>query len=125
VAHGLKKGQSLVLVKDAYLYCYLGKDYSIIPTTGYSFSVQEFQRNPELGIIDKQAKIFVDRVIPKGTMVQLTDIRWTSDWNTGGLNNYYGRILSGAAASDKEVMITHILFKHWSERTDDYAIPTK
>ncbi len=109
VTHGFNKGDVFQLKKDLFLYCYMEDHYTILDPVGFDFSIEEFKEDPSVGVVDAEYKIYVSKIIPKGTKVIFTDIERSYHWNGGNFDYLQrGKFLDKAIFS-KQVGIHRII----------------
>ena len=81
ITRGFAKGTRFEILKDSFLYRYYD-EYSLVPESYTSFSIEDFQMNPDLGSNpDSTAKY--EKVIPKGAIIRFTKIRFKNDYLIG------------------------------------------
>lgn len=116
---GFSKGTVFELVSDAFLYRYLD-EYSLMPEDSFDFTIREFNAAPAIGHVDQKDKIYVIKVIPAGTKIKFTSIRWQNDWNTGGDYLQYA-IFSDSSIFSGEVSFGRMLCGPYGVTpTDEY-----
>lgn len=104
-----KKGRAAVyeLKQDIYLYRYC-REYQLASPVGTPFTMEEFRRNPDIGVIDKEANIGYVAIVPKGTKIMLTGSKKTFHWTNGCWESSpCGKILSEDFSRYGTVVITY------------------
>ena len=122
IAFDLKKGDVFKLEEDVYLYIYNNADLSLLPKDDFiiNFTIDEFKTDPRVGIINESRNCYVSEIIPKGTLIEFTDIGSRFNWNSGKSYIYKGKIISEGFESNNELSIGHLLLKYGKNRTDEY-----
>jgi hypothetical protein len=108
LSHGVDKGTVFELRHDSFLYCYLGDEFSLVPPDTFDFTTKEFASDPSLGVIDREHKIYVVKVIPAGSQIRFERISHKSDWITSGYYVQYASFLD-TKIFDEKVSIGNML----------------
>lgn len=94
------------LTQDVYLYCYCGKYHLVEPPRFAEFTMEQFKRDPSVGVIDKESNIAYIAIVPKGTRVQYTGTGKYFHWANGCWQHYpYGKILGDQFSRYRKVSL--------------------
>jgi len=108
--YGVNQNTVLELTKDLYLYCYCG-EYQLSWPEAAQFSMEDFKKDPSIGVVDQAFNIAFISIVPKGTKVKVTNVQRPYDWNGGVRNTFVSGVIADPAfAQYTEVSIPAALF---------------
>ena len=107
---GYDKNTKFEINDDAYLYCYLGEEFSILPHDyHFRFSMDEFKKDASVGIIDADRQTYVVGIVPEGTIIVFDKIEYKYEFWAN--DSYYLQYATSDAPmlKGKELSVWHML----------------
>ncbi len=94
---------------------------SLVPDGRLGFSIAEYRRDPQIGLIDADYPVAARGVLPAGTQFELTTIDMSYDINTNTMIYDYRAKLTNGESSGRSVSVKSLLFSR-AERIDNHAV---